>query len=530
MATLVAASMLFADIERTEAYAGPGSGLFPFGATSGPGLSSPHSSGLNPLIPWATLEPQDNVYNWAPVDSAIASARSAGRRVILRVYTNWGDFAQGTPNWYFGLPGALSYYPSTSAQSKGFEAPVSWDPVFKQKFGEFLTAFGQRYNGNSTIEFVQTNAGGGLYGEMLLGSGGRVPPGYSNSVFLSSINYWTDRWAAAFPSTKQAIMVNYLGGNLGESASAYAAGKGVYLQQNSPNLSAGSVALFTANASKTKIIIDADDACLAATGQAFDALVTKLFGFGTPLDYILFCYKSFSDPATAAKLPNVLSRLRGASAPTGGSTPAPTPTPGSGTEDLTSNDYRTDFSGTTIPAGWTWVNPVGNATLSFTANAGHARISNPSGQAHDCWWNTNCSRLMHAVANTDHTFETKIDGINLNAATQSYGILLWQDSTHFIRFEFWTDGKGVRPAAWTVNGSSKAQAIMGPVISMGSSNSLRVTRIGNKFTLQYSTNGGGTWQTAGSFTQTITVAQAGVHVINSPTPSTTASFDYFQIQ
>jgi hypothetical protein len=71
---------------------------------------------------------------------------------------------------------------------------------------------------------------------------------------------------------------------------------------------------------------------------------------------------------------------------------------------------------------------------------------------------------------------------------------------------------------------------MGPVITMGSSNSLRVTRIGSQFTLQYSTNGGASWQTAGSFSQSIAVSQVGVHVINSPTPSTTANFDYFQIQ
>jgi regulation of enolase protein 1 (concanavalin A-like superfamily) len=373
---------------------------------------------------------------------------------------------------------------------------------------------------------------------MLLGMNGRTPAGYSNSIFAASINYWTDRWLTALPNTKQAIMVNYIGGNLGENASAYAAGKGVYLQQNSPNLSSGSVALFTANASKTKIIIDADDACTAATGTAFDALITKIFGFGTPLDYVLLCYKSFSDPATAAKLPDVISRLRGNGTSVGGDAPAtttpvtttPVTPPADDSTKAPATTYRTDFTGTTMPDGWSFVNPVGNSTLSFTTTPGHARIVNPNGQAHDCWWNVTCTRLMRAVDNTDHTFETRIDGVNLASASQSYGILVWQDSTHFIRFEFWTQGNGVHAAAWSVNGASLNQAILGPTITLGASNSLRVTRTGDRFTLQYSTNGGSTWQNAGSYTQAMTVTQVGMHVINSPTPSTTANFDYFQIQ
>ncbi|MFQ5875051.1 MAG: hypothetical protein ACE5JL_14820 [Dehalococcoidia bacterium] len=73
--------------------------------------------------------------------------------------------------------GAQHYYPSDGAKSRGYKAPVPWDPVYKEKFGDFLRALGARYNGNPTIEFFQTNAGSGLYGEVILSAQGIKPQG-----------------------------------------------------------------------------------------------------------------------------------------------------------------------------------------------------------------------------------------------------------------------------------------------------------------------------------------------------------------
>jgi hypothetical protein len=138
---------------------------------------------------------------------------------------------------------------------------------------------------------------------------------------------------------------------------------------------------------------------------------------------------------------------------------------------------------------------------------------------------------MRAVDNTDAVYETKIDGNKISGSSQTYGIMLWQDSSHYLRFEFWSYNGRVYPAAWQVIGTASSGVLKGPSLSLGTANSLRVTRQGNTYTLEYSTNGGTSWKSAGSFSVGLTVKQAGVYVINAVSnPSTTAYFDSFSIK
>jgi PKD repeat protein len=196
-----------------------------------------------------------------------------------------------------------------------------------------------------------------------------------------------------------------------------------------------------------------------------------------------------------------------------------------------SSTWRDDFSSSTLDPSWSFAG-VGN--YSLTANPGHLQMNVPAGSDHNCWNTTlGCPRMLRSVSNTDGIYETKIDGVNIGTAAQTYGIFLQQDDANFLRFEFWTNGSGVRPAAWKNIGGIGSNAIYGPVITLGSSNYLRVTRTGSTFQLDYSTNGT-TWVTAGSFTQAgFSVNKAGLHVDNaggSSAPATTANFNYFQIQ
>jgi hypothetical protein len=197
-----------------------------------------------------------------------------------------------------------------------------------------------------------------------------------------------------------------------------------------------------------------------------------------------------------------------------------------------SSTWRDDFNSSALDPSWSFAG-VGNSNYSLTANPGHLQVSVPAGSGHDCWNTTlGCARMLRSVSNTDASYETKIDGVNIGAAAQTYGIFLQQDDANFLRFEFWTNGSGVRPAAWKNIGGIGSNAIYGPVITLGSSNYLRVTRTGSTFQLDYSTNGA-TWVTAGSFTQAgFSVNKAGLHVDNaggSSAPATTANFDYFAV-
>jgi hypothetical protein len=283
-------------------------GLFVFDTWSGIGLTSPIATGTNPLLRWATLEPADGVYDWSALDRALADAEATGKHIVLRIYTNMDRFGQGAPAWYFGLPGARSYFPTSSAQAANAPAPVPWDAAYIDRFGRFLRALGTRYDGHPAIEFIQTNAGGGVYGEMVMGG---PPPGWTPDVQGESTRFWLDRWLEAFPSTPLALMVNEIGYGLGPDASAYAANRGVYLQQNSPWLSPKSVALFTANQNSTRIVLEAEDSgCRSATGWHFDNMMQTVFNYGFRIDYLILCVNSFTDHETAAKLQQIMARLR----------------------------------------------------------------------------------------------------------------------------------------------------------------------------------------------------------------------------
>jgi RNA polymerase sigma factor (sigma-70 family) len=288
-----------------------GSGLYEFGDLDGVGLTSPHAGGYNPIIDWAALEPQEGVYDWTPLDDALAQAQATGRKAIPRVYTNAGGFDQATPDWVFDA-GADWYYSSQFSSDQGTRQPVPTDPVFEAKFQSFLTVLGNRYDGDPRIEFFQTNAGMGEYGEMVWGYPDEFkPPGWDAKQNLTTVKRWIDRWDAAFPNTHLAIMVNEIGWDIGEKASAYAVEKGFDLQQNDPSLSADAVSLFKANQDKTKLIMEVEGRCRSSTvAKGFDEMIDTVFGYGFSIDYLILCNESFTDPETATRLPAVQSRLR----------------------------------------------------------------------------------------------------------------------------------------------------------------------------------------------------------------------------
>lgn len=297
------------DEHRTDSAAAAPGGLFMFGGQERGDLDNPSVAGDNPQIFWSDLEPQEGAYNWRPLDEAIAEAADAGKRVIVRIYTNVDGVGQATPLWFFALPGARSYFPSSYAESRGFRSPLPWDEVYKAKFGVFLTALGQRYDGNPSIELVQTNAGGGQYGEMLL-STEALPPDWTEERNLAAVQGWVDRWMRAFPQTHLSLMVNHLGA-LGENAAAYAADRGVYLQMNSPWLGPEAVEMLRANQERTRIILEIEDGgCRSATGAAFQGVTDRVFSYGFAIDYLVLCRQTFADSETAAGLAGVAGRLR----------------------------------------------------------------------------------------------------------------------------------------------------------------------------------------------------------------------------
>lgn len=304
-------------------------GIFVFSGQSDPvAYTARDAAGPNAVgapVNWLDLEPSDGVYNWSPLDDILRRAEKAHKKVSLRVYVNADGFFKATPDWFFALPGAQSYQTDFSAQ-QGIKLPIAWDPIFRAKFGEFLTALGHRYDGNRTIEYVQTLAGGGLYGEMVTAIGCGIgaptppcPPGWDEPTAISSIRYWVDRWRDAFPDTNLALMVNDLGGTLIDDAMAYAVSKKFYLESNSPVISDKTISLYNLYDGRTKIIMEIENGgCRDNTMPALKAnIIDKIFGYGYSIDYLTLCSVAFTDAPTAEYIHKTLIHLIRAHGPGG---------------------------------------------------------------------------------------------------------------------------------------------------------------------------------------------------------------------
>ena len=96
-----------------------------------------------------------------------------------------------------------------------------------------------------------------------------------------------------------------------------------------------------------------------------------------------------------------------------------------------------DFSSPTLnTALWTFMDPVGDATLSMTGT--QVSISVPAGTGHDVWNTGNFApRIMQPANNTDFEIEAKFDSA-LNGQNQMNGIIVEQDSGNFLRFDFYS--------------------------------------------------------------------------------------------
>ena len=128
-------------------------------------------------------------------------------------------------------------------------------------------------------------------------------------------------------------------------------------------------------------------------------------------------------------------------------------------------------------------------------------------------------------------FETKIDGAGLAASNHDYGILLVQNPSNFLRFEYWSGGSGVYVRAYRVingHGVLPAELSTPAPVAVGASNALRVTKNNYAFTLQYKIDDE-EWETVGTFQQIgFTLGEAGLFVNNAVgDPLASGYFDYF---
>ena len=152
---------------------GPGSGTPTFGGIyfmpskgdSLSGTSAKEKSDLlafqNPVVDgvylrddWNSIEPTEGVYNWNYLDSQVAVADAAHKKIEISVQAG-----VHTPPWVFA-DGAQQFHTITTETAQGnfcksAVVPVPWDPIFLTKWTAFINAFAAHYANNSNVAVVK---------------------------------------------------------------------------------------------------------------------------------------------------------------------------------------------------------------------------------------------------------------------------------------------------------------------------------------------------------------------------------------
>ncbi len=166
----------------------------------------------------------------------------------------------------------------------------------------------------------------------------------------------------------------------------------------------------------------------------------------------------------------------------------------------------------------------GESVLSF--DGANASIAVPAGLSHNLWTGAEnkAPRVLQPVPNTNFEVEVKFQSTP-SSRYQMQGIVVQQTDDIFLRLEVYHDGISPRLFAGCVHGADYRIFVDQrlPAIPLF----LRVLRSGDQWTYRYSFDGV-FWDEAATFTQAISVAEAGFFAgTYDPAPAFTASVDHF---
>ena len=204
-------------------------------------------------LPWAYIEPEEGVFNWAIVDTPAQRWIAKGKKVAFRFTTseNWMEYA--TPKWVFdaGAKGERYTWGKGVIEDGICVDPVFDDPIYLEKLENFLKAAGKRYGDNPNVAFIDVGTYG-MWGEghSTLGfwgnpSSSRMEPERTLAVVKNHI----DLHKKYFPNVQLCISDDVAGAERqGDSfpETDYAFEKGVSLRDDSILVQGGDRAWFHA--------------------------------------------------------------------------------------------------------------------------------------------------------------------------------------------------------------------------------------------------------------------------------------------
>ena len=117
-------------------------------------------------LPWAYIEPEEGVFNWAIVDTPAQRWIAAGKKIAFRFTTseNWLEYA--TPKWVFDAGAKSVRYTWGKGEDPNGKTvdPEFDDPIYLEKLENFLEAAGKRYGNNPNVAFIDVGTYG-MWGE-----------------------------------------------------------------------------------------------------------------------------------------------------------------------------------------------------------------------------------------------------------------------------------------------------------------------------------------------------------------------------
>jgi hypothetical protein len=126
---------------------------------SGPGAHSAATMALGTAgydrFNWATLHPQEDVYNWAAIDSRIDAWARHGKQFAFGVMSVniSSENVYATPKWVFDKGAKYTMGKGYNTAPK-YYVPVWNDPVYVAEQKKFIEALAERYDGNPNIAFI----------------------------------------------------------------------------------------------------------------------------------------------------------------------------------------------------------------------------------------------------------------------------------------------------------------------------------------------------------------------------------------
>ncbi|MBX9688034.1 MAG: beta-galactosidase [Candidatus Obscuribacterales bacterium] len=127
-------------------------------------LADEKTNGISLLLPWSSLEPEEEKYDWSSIDGLLSLCEKHKKSLLLRVSTAGALQASGdkavsdTPAWVFAN-GAKSVK-FLDKDKKARLMPVFWDQTYLAAFSNFINEMGSRYDKNLLIHSIGITGGG----------------------------------------------------------------------------------------------------------------------------------------------------------------------------------------------------------------------------------------------------------------------------------------------------------------------------------------------------------------------------------